>query len=129
MESQKIINLLDSNNSESQKFATKMWYIIHDQITGGYGNGTDDAPIKYDTKVIKANLCDYSDVYILVTANIMHKPANSTVALKNCAPFRTCNVNINDEYVEQAQDLDIVMPMYSLSESSDNYQDSTGSLY
>ena len=31
MESQKIINLLDSNDNESQKFATKRWYIINDQ--------------------------------------------------------------------------------------------------
>ena len=131
MESQKIINLLDSNNTESQMFATKRWYIVHDLNTGGsgYGDGTDNTSIKYDTKVIKANLCDYSDAYILVTGNIQNKPANSVVAFKNCAPFRTCNVNINNEYAEKAEDLDIVMPMHNLLEYSDNYQDSTGSLY
>ena len=70
MESQKIINLLDSNDNESQKFATKRWYIIYDQSTGGenpYGNGEDSTTIKFETKVIKPNLCDYSDAYILVT--------------------------------------------------------------
>ena len=51
------------------------------------------------------------------------------MAFKNCAPFRTCDVTINDEHVEKAEDLDIVMPMYNLLEYSDNYQDSTGSLY
>ena len=129
MESQKIINLLNSNNNESQKFATKRWYIIQDQNQGKYGDGTDNASIKYDTKVIKANLCDYSDAYILVTGNIENKPANTIAAFKNCALFETCNVNINDEYIEAAKYLDIIMPMYNLLEYSDNYEDTTGSLY
>ena len=51
------------------------------------------------------------------------------MAFKNCAPFRTCDVAINDEHVDKAEDLDIVMPMYNILEYSDNYQDSTGSLY
>ena len=131
MESQKIINLLDSNDNESQKFATKRWYIINDQNTGNnaYGNGEDGTTIKFETKVIKANLCDYSDACILVIGNIQNKPANPVVAFKNCAPFGTCDVTINDEHVEKAEDLDIVMPVYNLLEYSDNYQDSTGSFY
>ena len=131
MESQKIINLLDSNDNESQKFAKKRWYIINDQSTDNntYGSGEDSTTIKYETKVIKPNLCDYSDTYILVTGYIQNKPANSVVAFKNCAPFRTCDVTINDEHVEKAEDLDIVMPMNNLLEYSDNYQNSTGSLY
>ena len=58
MESQKIINLLNSNNNESQKFATKRWHIIQDQNQGIYDDGTDSTIIKFDTKVIKSNLCD-----------------------------------------------------------------------
>ena len=120
MESQKIINLLDTNDNESQKFATKRWYIINDQNTGNnaYGNDEDSTTIKFETKVIKPNLCDYSDAYILVTGNIQNKPANSVVAFKNCTLFRTCDVTINDEHVEKAEDLDIVMPMYNLLEYS-----------
>ena len=131
MESQKIINLSDSNDNKSQKFATKRWYIINDQntVNNAYGNGEDSTTIKFETKVIKPNLCDYSDAYILVTGNIQNKPANSVVAFKNCAPFRTCDVTINDEHIEKAEDLDIVMPMYNLLEYSGNYQNSTGSLY
>ena len=128
MESQKIINLLDSNDNESRKFATKRWYIINDQSTGNnaYGNGEYGTTIKFETKVIKPKLCDYSDAYILVTGNIQNKPENSVVDFKNCALFRTCDVTINYEHVEKAEDLDIVMPMYNLLEYSDNYQDSTG---
>ena len=131
MKSQKTINLLDSNDNESQKFATKRWYIINDQNTGNnaYGNGEDGTTIKFETKVNKPNLCDYSDAYILVTGNIQNKPANSEVAVKNCALFRTRDVTINDEHTEKAEDLDTVMPMYNLLEYSDNYQNSTGSLY
>ena len=102
---------------------------FQDHSQGKYGNGTDNATIKYDTKVIKANLCDYSDAYILVTGSIENKPKNSTVAFKNCAPFQTCNININDEYVKAAKSLDIIMSMYNLLEYSDNYEDTTGSLY
>ena len=129
MESQKIINLLNSNNNESQKFATKRWYIIQDLSQGNYGDGTNNTTIKYDTKVIKANLCDYSDAYILVAGNIENKPYGATVAFKNCAPFKTCNVNINDEYIEAAKYLDIIMPMYNLLEYSGNYEDTTETLY
>ena len=74
-------------------------------------------------------MCDYSDAYILVIRNIQNKPENSVVVFKNCAPFRTCNLTINDEHVEKAEDLDIAMPMYNLLEYSDNYQDSAGSFY
>ena len=51
------------------------------------------------------------------------------LALKNCAPFTKCNLEINDEHVNTAENLDIVMPMYNLIEYSDNYQDSSASLY
>ena len=60
---------------------------------------------------------------------IQNKPTNSVVAFKNWALFRTCDITINDEHGEKAEDLDIVMPMYNLLEYSDNYQDLTGSLY
>ena len=50
------------------------------------------------------------------------------VAFKNCAPFRTCGVVINNQHVEKVEDLDIVMPMYNLLEYSDNYENSRGNL-
>ena len=51
------------------------------------------------------------------------------LALKNCAPFTKCNLEINDERADTAENLDIVMPMYNLIEYSDNYQDSSATLY
>ena len=130
MESQKIINLLNNKGIESQKFTTKKRYIINDQNNGQYGQGNEnDSTIKFETKVINPNLCDYSDAYILVIGNIENKKVNSSVAFKNCAPFTKCITHINDEHLETAENLDIIMPMYDLLEYSDNYSDSSGSFY
>ena len=87
--------------------------------------------IKYDTRVLKPNLCDYTEAYILVDGTIRAAAANggTRLALKNCAPFTKCNLEINDEHVDTAESLDITMPMYNLIEYSDNYQDSSATLY
>ena len=55
--------------------------------------------------------------------------ANTNVAFKNCLPFTRCVTHINDEHVETAEKLDIIMPMYNLIEYSVNYADSSGRLY
>ena len=131
METQKIVNLLGDANNKSSKFATRKWYVINDQNNTDYGEGNEDsATIKFETKVIKSNLCDYSDAYILVTGNITATggDANTRVAFKNCAPFTKCITHINDEHVDNADNLDIIMPMYNLIEYSDNHSD-TSSLW
>ena len=140
MENQKIINLLDKDDIDSEHFATKKWYIINDENNTDYGVNKDTGAnnpdtIKYDTRVLKPNLCDYADAYILVDGTIRAEAANAAnaaatrLALKNCAPFTKCNLEINDENVDTAENLDIVMPMYNLMEYSDNYQDSSATLY
>ena len=136
MENQKIINLLDKINTDSKHSATKKWYIINDENNTNYGVNKDtgaDNPdtIKYDTRVLKPNLCDYAEANILVEGTIRAtNVVNATrLALKNCAPFTKCNLEINDEHVDTAENLDIVMPMYNLIEYSDNYQDSSATLY
>ena len=55
--------------------------------------------------------------------------ADTIVAFKICAPLTRCATHINDEHVENAENLDIIKPMYNLIEYSDNYADSSGSLY
>ena len=136
MENQNIINLLDKIDTDSKHFATKKWYKISDENNTNYGvnknTGADNPDtIKYDTRVLKPNLCDYADTYILVDGTIRaDNVVNATrLALKNCAPFIECNLEINDEHVDTAENLDIVMPMYNLIEYSDNYQDSSATLY
>ena len=105
MENQKIINLLNKSDTNSRHFATKKWYVINDLNNAAYGvdeyGRNEPANIKYETKVLKPNLCDYSDEYILVTGIIRTNGGNNTtkVSLENCAPFRKCILHINDEYV------------------------------
>ena len=71
METQKIVNLLNDSDNESSKFATRKWHIVNDQNNGQYRRGNEnDSTIKFETKVIKPNICDYSDAYILVTEDI-----------------------------------------------------------
>ena len=55
--------------------------------------------------------------------------ADTNFAFKNCTPFTRCVTHINNEHVETAEKLDIIMPMYNLIEYSDNYADSSGRLY
>ena len=136
MENQKIINLLDKIDTDSKHFTTKKWYIINDENNTNYGvnkyTGADNPDtIKYDTRVLKPNLCDYAEAYILIDGAIRAAAANANtrLALKNCAPFTKCNLEINDEHVDTAENLDITMPMYNLIEYSDNYQDTSATLY
>ena len=92
--------------------------------------------------MLRSNLCDYSDVYILVKgtikvaapgvnndANNIRDKRNRPLILKNNAPFASCITRINGELIEDADDLDIVMPMYNLLEYSKNYRKTIGSLY
>ena len=76
-------------------------------------------------------MCDYAVAYILIDGTIRAAAANANtrLALKDCAPFTKCNIEINDEHVDTAENLDIVMPMYNLIEYLDNYQDSSATLY
>ena len=132
METQKTVNILNDSNNESSKFATRKFYIINDQNNGQYGRGNEnDSTMKFETKVIKPNLCDYSDASTLVTGDIKvaDVAANSNIAFKNCASFTRCVTHINDEHVETAEKLDIIMLMYNLIEYSGNYADLSGSLY
>ena len=136
MANQKRINLLDKIDTDSKHFATKKWYIINDENNTNYGvdkdTGTNNPDtLKYDTRVLKPNLCDYAEAYILVDGTIRATNGLNAarLALQNCAPFTKCNLEINDEHVNTAENLDIVMPMYNLIGYSDNYQDSSAALY
>ena len=130
MRTQKIVNLLGDASNESSKFATRKWYVINGQNSTDYVEGSEDGTtVKLETKVIKSNLYDYSDAYILVTGDITPSGGvgNTRVVFKNCAPFTKCITHINDEHVAGANNPDIIMPMYNVIEYSDNYLGTSGS--
>ena len=134
METQQIVILLNGSDNEKTKFATKKRYIIDRESKGNYSHLN---PIKFLTKSIESSLCDYSDAYILVTGNITvtrtiaaaaggdpqrKQPLNAAtqVIFKNCAPFKKCSTEIDGTLVDETGFINITMPMYNLTENSDN---------
>ena len=136
MEYQKIANLLDDASNKTSIFKTKNWVEINDKSRGTYDVNSQ---IKFKTTMLKSSLCDYSDAYIHVRITITvnntaaaDADANNTnkkVVFKNCAPFTKCISEINNTNVDDAKDIDNVMPMYNLIEYSDNYSKTSGSLW
>ena len=128
MDAQNTVSLLNGSGNENSKFATKKWYVIDSESKGNY---SQDDPIKLLIKSLESSLCDYSDAYILVTGNITATPNNAVtqVVFKNCAPFKNCRTEINDIFIDNADFINITIPMYNLIEYSDNYSDTSGSLW
>ena len=157
MEFQKIINLLDitSDDRDLPRYVTKNWIEVYDQSEKKYNVNKE---IRIKTPMLRSDLCDFSDAYIVVkgdiTVNKKTFPAgdfdapNNTAAtatatnnannnafgrkklvFKNNAPFINCITKINNIKIDNAEDLDVVMPMYNLLEYSKNYKKTTGSLW
>ena len=138
MECQKIANLIDDTSNQPSKFRTRNLVEINDKSRGAYNVNSQ---IKFKTTILKSSLCDYSDAYILVKRKITIAGAgadaaarqaddiNKGVIFKNCAPFINCISEINNTQIDNAKDIDIVMPMYNLIEYSDNYAKTKGSLW
>ena len=128
METQKIVNLLNSSDNDNSKFATKKWYIIDSESNGNYSQNDE---IKFLNRSTESSLRDYSDAYILVTGSITATPNNAAtqVVFKNCVPFEKCRTEINETFVDETDFINITMPMYNLIEYSDNYSDTSGSLW
>ena len=85
--------------------------------------------VRFKTSMLGASLCDYSNTYILVKGTITvvketeaaKNNANKKLIFENCASFSNCISRINNTQVDNAHDIDVVMPMYDLIEYSDNY--------
>ena len=149
MEFQKLTNFVDitSDDKDLPKFVTKKWIEVYDQSEGNYNVNKE---IRIKTSMVKSDLCDYSGAYIVVkgnitvikkifTANDFEAPnntaANATatnttnnnifsekkLVFNNNAPFITCISKISDTKIDNAEDLDVVIPMYNLLEYSKNY--------
>ena len=157
MEFQKITHFLDttSDNKDLPTFVTKKWIEVYDQSEGNYNVNKE---IRIKTSMLRSDLCDVSDAYIVVKGNVTvnkktftaddidarnNTAANATatntannnafgdkkLVFKNNAPFINCISKINGAKIDNAEDLDVVMPMYNLLEYSKNYRKTTGSLW
>ena len=104
MEYQKISNLLESTSDSLSKFRTRNWVEVNDESRGNYAN----SDIRFKTTMLRSNLCDYADSYILVKGAITITGAGGDeaarqaderdkgVAFRNCAPFTNCISRINN---------------------------------
>ena len=123
MEYQKIANLIDDTSNQPSKFRTR----------------NVNSQIKFKTTMLKSSLCDYSEAYIIIKGTISANNTaaagaavnniNKKVIFKNFAPFTNCISEINITQIDNAKDIDIVIPIYNLIEYSDNYAKTTGSLW
>ena len=139
MEYQKIANLLDNSlSNQPSEFRTKNWVEVNGESKESYSAGSD---IRVKTTVQRSNLCHYADAYILVNGTITITRAgdddaakqlderNKGVVFKICAPFTKCISRTNGTDIDNAQDIDIVMPLYNLTEYSDKNSKTSGSLW
>ena len=119
MEYEKITNSLGDDNFDKvprlQKI-TKNLIEVYDQSGKTYN---PNEQIRFKTPQLRSDLCDYNDAYILVTGKIsVTNPDDAAydrkLALKNNAPFFNCVIKTNDQLTDDANDLDVVIPMYDL---------------
>ena len=137
MEYQKIANLINNESDQQSKFRKRNWIEINYESRENYANGD----IKFKITMLRSNLCDYTDSYILVKGTITTTGEGADagaeraderdkgVTFKNCAPFSKCISRINNTDIDNAHDIGIVMPMYNLIEYIDNYSKTSGSLW
>ena len=137
MEYQKIANLLNDESNQPSTFRTRTWVEINDESRGTYTCND----IRFKTTMLRSNLCDYADAYILVKGTIIITATGNDdaakraderdkgVTFKNCAPFTKRISRINNTDIDNAQDIDIILPMYNLIEYSDNYSKTSESLW
>ena len=134
--------MLNGSDNDNSKFATKKWYVINSDLKG---NCSHHDPIMFLTKSTESSFCDYFDAYILVTGNIAVTrtiagdpiqrkqllDAAAQIVFKNCAPLEKYLTEIDGTLVDEANFINIIMPMYmyNLIEYSDNYSDTSGSLW
>ena len=115
MEFQKIANFFNTNSDENlPRFITKKWVEVYDQSEKKYSPNKE---IRIKTSMPRSDLCDYSGAYIVVKGDITLEvdddanKQNKNVEFKNNAPFMNCISKINGIKIDNAEDLDAVMPM------------------
>ena len=128
MEYQKIINLLHNTPTN---FRTKNWVEINDEERETYSTNSQ---IKFKTSILMSVLCDDSDAYILVNGTMIVAALAAgggnngiQVLFTSCTPFISCISEINNTQIDNAKYID-AMPMYKLTEYSNYYSKTSGSL-
>ena len=124
MEFETIVNFLNTtfNDRDLPRFVTKKWIKVYDQSGGNYNVNNE---IRIKTSILRSDLCDFSDAYIVVKGTTtvvrpINAKRNKATTFTNNAPFINCISKIDDVKIDNAEDLDVLMPMYNLLEYSKN---------
>ena len=117
MEHYEIYKLL--NDSSVSKSMTKKWVEANNLSNSQYSASKN---IRFKTSMLRSDLCDYNDAYIVAKGRISVKGTNDAdkrnkkLTVKNNAPFRPCISKINNTFIDNTEDIDIAMSMYNLLE-------------
>ena len=123
MEYQKITNLSGTTSDEVPRVITKKWVEVHDHSGSAENRYKRSKQIRFKTSMLTSDLCDFSDAYIVVKGAIDLTKADGRrytdirdrlLAFKNNAPFTYWISKINKVFIDNAEDLAVVMPMYNL---------------
>ena len=122
--------MLDTTSDNVRRFITKKWVEVYDQSGSAEDRYKPSKQTRFKTSMLESDLCDFSDAYIVVKGTITLTKTdgrgfidirNRFSTFKNNAPFISCVSKINNVLIENAEDLDVVMPTYNLLEYSKNY--------
>ena len=137
MEYQKIANSLAKTSDNVPRFITKKWIEVYDQLSNAEDRYQPSKQIRFKTSMVRSDLCNFSDAYIVVKGTItlirtngrgIIDIRNKFLAFKNNVPFTNCMWKTNNILTDNAEDLDVVMPTHNLLECSKNHAKTTGSL-
>ena len=100
MEYQKITNLLGTTIDEIPRFITKKWVEVHDQSGSADDRYKPSKQIRFKTSMLRSDLCDFSDAYIVVKGTITvirrnNAKRNKSTVFKSNAPFINCVLKID----------------------------------
>ena len=134
MKYQKITKLLHTTSDNVPRFITKKLVEVHEQLGSVEDRYKPSKQIRFKTLMLRSDLCDFSDTWIVVkgtitVANPNDANWNNKLAFKNDAPFTSCISTINNTLIDNAEDLNIVMPMSNLLEYNKNYRKTTEGLW
>ena len=131
MEYQNITNVLGKTPGEVPRFVTKKCIEVHDQSNNAENRYQPSKQIRFKTLKLRSDLCDFSDAYIVVKGTVTLTKTNGSetidirnrfIAFKNNPPFTNCISKIYNVLIDNAEDLDVVMPVHNLLEYSYNYR-------
>ena len=117
---------------EQYKSVKKKWIEVNDLSSGQCSVSKN---VRFKTSMLRSDLCVYIDEHIVVKGRITFEGDNDKkkrkkkLIFKNNAPFRSYISKTNNTFVNNTENLDIVMPLHNLLEYSDHYSVTSGSLW